>query len=38
VLLGPFERRRILIVALFAVVAAFLLDFVFRTIFKLDLA
>jgi hypothetical protein len=37
-LLGPLERRRILIVALFAVAAAFLLDFVFRTIFKLDLA
>jgi hypothetical protein len=37
-LLGPLARRRILIVALFAVGAALLLDLVFRTIFKLDLA
>ena len=37
-LLGQVDRRRILIVAIFAVVAAILLDFVFRTIFKLDLA
>lgn len=37
VLLGPFERRRIAIVAIFAITAALVLDFVFRTIFKLDL-
>jgi hypothetical protein len=37
VVLGPVERRRILMVAIFAVVAAILLDLVFRTIFKLDL-
>ena len=37
VVLGPIERRRILIVAIFAVAAAILLDLVFRTIFKLDL-
>jgi disulfide bond formation protein DsbB len=37
-LLGPIDRRRVLIVAIFAVVAAILLDLVFRTIFKLDLA
>jgi hypothetical protein len=37
VLLGPFERRRIAVVAVFAVGAAIMLDLVFRTIFKLDL-
>ena len=37
-LLGPPTRRHILAVAIFAVVAALLLDLVFRTIFKLDLA
>ena len=37
-LLGTIDRRRVLIVAIFAVVAALLLDLVFRTIFKLDLA
>ena len=37
VLLGRFERRRIAIVAVFAVGAAIMLDLVFRTIFKLDL-
>ena len=37
VLLGPLERKRIAIVAVFAVGAAFALDLVFRTIFKLDL-
>lgn len=35
--LGPIGRRRILIVAIFAIVAAILLDLVFRMIFKLDL-
>jgi hypothetical protein len=35
--LGPFERRRLLIVAVFAVAAALVLDFAFRTVFKLDL-
>jgi hypothetical protein len=35
--LGPFERRRVVGVAAFAVVAAVALDLVFRTIFKLDL-
>jgi hypothetical protein len=37
VLLGRLERRRIAIVAVFALGAALALDFVFRTIFKLDL-
>ena len=37
VVLGPIERRRIVFVAIFAIVAAVALDFVFRTIFKLDL-
>ena len=37
VLLGRLERRRIAIVAVFAVGAAIMLDLVFRTIFKLDL-
>jgi Tripartite tricarboxylate transporter TctB family len=37
VLLGPFEARRIAIVAVFAVGAAITLDLVFRMIFKLDL-
>jgi hypothetical protein len=36
--LGPFERRRILIVAAFALAAALVLDLAFRTVFKLDLA
>jgi hypothetical protein len=36
-ILGPFERKRALIVAIFAIVAAFTLDFMFRTIFQLDL-
>jgi hypothetical protein len=35
--LGPLERRRVAGIAVFAVVAAAALDFVFRTIFKLDL-
>ena len=37
VALGPLERRRVAIVAIFAVVAAVVLDFLFRSIFKLDL-
>jgi len=37
VALGPLERRRIVIVAIFAVGAATALDFIFRAIFKLDL-
>jgi hypothetical protein len=37
IVLGPIERRRIAAVAVFAIVAAVVLDFVFRTIFKLDL-
>ena len=35
--LGPIERRRVAVVAVFAVVTAVVLDFLFRTIFKLDL-
>jgi len=35
--LGPIERRRVALVAVFAVVTAVVLDFLFRTIFKLDL-
>jgi len=38
ILLGPLERRRIAIVAIFAIVAALVLDFVFRAVFKLDLS
>jgi hypothetical protein len=37
VALSPFTRRRVAIVAVFAVAAALVLDFLFRTIFKLDL-
>jgi hypothetical protein len=37
IVLGPVERRRVAFVAVFAIVAAVTLDFVFRTIFKLDL-
>lgn len=36
--LSPLTRRRAAIVAVFAAVAAFALDFLFRTIFKLDLS
>jgi hypothetical protein len=36
--LGPIERRRVLIVAVFAVLAAILLDLLFRMILKIDLA
>ena len=35
--LGPLERKRLLLLAVFATVAAFTLDFVFRTLFHLDL-
>jgi hypothetical protein len=35
--LGPINRKRMLIVAVFAVLAAFALDFMFRVIFQLDL-
>jgi hypothetical protein len=35
--LGPIERRRVVIVAAFAVIIAAVLDFLFRMIFKLDL-
>jgi hypothetical protein len=37
VILGPLERRRVAEVACFAIVAAFVLDLLFRTLFKLDL-
>jgi hypothetical protein len=37
IVLGPIERRRVVFVAIFAIDAAVTLDFVFRTIFKLDL-
>ena len=37
VVLGPIKRRRVIVVAIFAVAAAAVLDFLFRTIFKLDL-
>ena len=37
IVLGPLERRRVAVVAVFAVAAAVVLDFLFRTIFKLDL-
>jgi hypothetical protein len=35
--LGPLTRRRVVAVAVFAAAAAALMDFLFRTIFKLDL-
>jgi hypothetical protein len=35
--LGPLTRRRVAIIAIFAIVCAAVLDFLFRTIFKLDL-
>ena len=37
IVLGPIKRRRVATIAVFAVVAAIVLDFLFRTIFKLDL-
>jgi hypothetical protein len=36
-MLGPLRPRRVTGVAIFAIVAAVVLDFLFRTIFKLDL-
>ncbi len=36
--LGPFQGRRVIVIAVFAILAAVALDFLFRTIFKLDLA
>lgn len=36
--LGPINRKRLLVMAVFAVVAAFTLDFMFRVVFRLDLA
>jgi len=36
-LLGPLERRRLAVIAAFAVVAAVVLDLLFRKMFKLDL-
>ena len=36
-ILGPLERRRITILAVFAVVAAIALDLLFRRLFQLDL-
>jgi len=36
-LLGPLERRRLVVVAAFAVAMAAALDFLFRAVFKLDL-
>ena len=35
--LGPLERRRLTVLAVFAVVAAVVLDLLFRRVFKLDL-
>ncbi|NJO23407.1 MAG: tripartite tricarboxylate transporter TctB family protein [Sphingomonadales bacterium] len=35
--LGPLERRRLVVLAVFAVAAAVLLDLLFRRLFKLDL-
>jgi hypothetical protein len=35
--LGPFARKRLAALAVFAIVAALAVDFVFRTLFKLDL-
>ena len=37
IVLGPIKSRRVIVVAIFAVVAAAVLDFLFRTVFKLDL-
>ena len=37
VLLGPLEGRRVATVAAFAVAAAFVLDLLFRVVFRLDL-
>lgn len=35
--LGPLERKRLVVLAVFAAVAAATLDFLFRAVFKLDL-
>ena len=37
IVLGPIEPRRVVVVAVFAIVAAVVLDVAFRMIFKLDL-
>jgi hypothetical protein len=37
IVLGPFTRRRLTVIAIFAIVCAAVLDLLFRTIFKLDL-
>jgi hypothetical protein len=37
VALGPLERRRVIMLGVFAVAAAVILDLLFRTLFKLDL-
>jgi hypothetical protein len=37
IVLGPITWRRVAVIAVFAVVTAAVLDFLFRTIFKLDL-
>lgn len=37
VALGPLERRRVVALAVFAIVAAVVLDLLFRRLFKLDL-
>jgi len=37
IVLGPITRRRVAMVAVFALFAAVVLDFLFRTIFQLDL-
>jgi hypothetical protein len=38
IVLGPPTRRRAITIAVFAIVAAVVLDLLFRTIFKLDLS
>ena len=36
--LGPLKRKRLLVMAVFAIAAAFAVDFLFRVVFKLDLS